>query len=405
MNEPEIGVIPMTHSSGRASPRAWFAVTALGVGSFSIVTAELAPIGLLSPIASDLSVTIATAGLAVTLYAWIAVFAALASAVWLGAAPRRPMLVGLMLILGASAICAGIADSFSWLMASRVLGALAHGAFWAMIGTLGAQLVPARQVGVATSIIFGGVSVASVLGVPLANFIGLENGWRAAFLAIGVLSIMVALALRLTIPNVAGSGRVGFSALGKILAIPSFQRIFVATLFAITAHFMAFTYIEPFLSDEIGMASEWIAPLLLLFGLAGVVANVVTGAFIDTRLKTVVITALLSACISLAALAFLGDSAGLIGVLIALTLWGGAVAAVLVGFQTWVLKQAGADALQASAIYVALFNSAIGLGAAIGSMLLPYIGLTGLFLIAAVLVALALLATSPLREPDTVPAD
>lgn len=252
----------MTHSSGRALPRAWFAVTALGVGSFSIVTAELAPIGLLSPIASELGVTTATAGLAVTLYAWIAVFAALASAVWLGAAPRRLMLVGLMLILGGSGICAGIADSFSWLMASRVLGALAHGAFWAMIGTLGAQLVPARQVGVATSIIFGGVSVASVLGVPLANFIGLESGWRAAFLAIGVLSIMVALALRLTIPNVAGSGRVGFSALGEILAIPSFQRIFVATLFAITAHFMAFTYIEPFLSDEIGMASGWIAPLL-----------------------------------------------------------------------------------------------------------------------------------------------
>lgn len=395
----------MTHSSGRASPRAWFAVTALGVGSFSIVTAELAPIGLLSPIASDLGVTTATAGLAVTLYAWIAVFAALASAVWLGAAPRRPMLVGLMLILGGSGICAGIADSFSWLMASRVLGALAHGAFWAMIGTLGAQLVPARQVGVATSIIFGGVSVASVLGVPLANFIGLESGWRAAFLAIGVLSVVVALALRLTIPNVAGSGRVGFSALGEILAIPSFQRIFVATLFAITAHFMAFTYIEPFLSDEIGMASGWIAPLLLLFGLAGVAANIVTGAFIDTRLKTVVIMALLSACISLAALALLGGSAGLVGILMALALWGGAVAAVLVGFQTWVLKQAGADALQASAIYVALFNGAIGLGAAIGSILLPYTGLTGLFLIAAVLVALALLATSPLREPDTVPAE
>lgn len=315
------------------------------------------------------------------------------------------MLVGLMLILGGSGICAGIADSFSWLMASRVLGALAHGAFWAMIGTLGAQLVPARQVGVATSIIFGGVSVASVLGVPLANFIGLESGWRAAFLAIGVLSIVVALALRLTIPNVAGSGRVGFGALGEILATPSFQRIFVATLFAITAHFMAFTYIEPFLSDEIGMASGWIAPLLLLFGLAGVAANILTGAFIDTRLKTVVITALLSACISLAALAFLGDSVGLVGVLIALALWGGAVAAVLVGFQTWVLKQAGADALQASAIYVALFNGAIGLGAAIGSILLPYIGLTGLFLIAALLVALALFATSPLREPDTVPAE
>lgn len=395
----------MTHHLDRASPRAWFAITALGVGSFSIVTAELAPIGLLSPIADDLGVTTATAGLAVTLYAWIAVAAALASAVWLGAAPRRPMLVGLMLVLGGSGICAGIADSFSWLMASRVLGALAHGAFWAMIGTLGAQLVPARQVGVATSIIFGGVSVASVLGVPLTNFIGLENGWRTAFLAIGVLSVVVAVALRLTIPNVAGSGRVGFRALGHILANPSFQRIFVATLFAITAHFMAFTYIEPFLSEEIGLPAGWVAPLLFLFGLAGVVANVMTGALIDTHLKTVVTMALLSACVSLGALALLANVAGVVGTVMALVLWGSAVAAILVGFQTWVLKEAGADALQASAIYVALFNGSIGLGAATGSMLMPFMGLVGIFLVAAMLVTLALLTTSALREPDAVPAE
>lgn len=160
----------------------------------------------------------------------------------------------------------------------------------------------------------------------------------------------------------------------------------------------AFLVLQKILS---GMAPGWIAPLLLLFGLAGVAANVVTGGLIDTRLKTVVIMALLSACTSLAALALLGDSAGLVGVLVALALWGGAVAAVLVGFQTWALKQAGADTLQASAIYVALFNGAIGLGAAIGSILLPYTGLTGLFLIAAVLVALALFATSPLREPSS----
>lgn len=395
----------MTHHLDRASPRAWFAITALGVGSFSIVTAELAPIGLLSPIASDLGVTTATAGLAVTLYAWIAVAAALASAVWLGAAARRPMLVGLMLILGGSGICAGVADSFSWLMASRVLGALAHGAFWAMIGTLGAQLVPPRQVGVATSIIFGGVSVASVLGVPLANFIGLASGWRTAFLSIGVLSVVVAVALRLTIPNVAGSGRVGFRALGQILATPSFQRIFLATLFAITAHFMAFTYIEPFLSEEIGLPAGWVAPLLFLFGLAGVAANVMTGALIDTHLKTVVTMALLSACVSLGALALLGDVAGVVGAVIALVLWGSAVAAILVGFQTWVLKEAGTDALQASAIYVALFNGSIGLGAAIGSMLLPLMGFKGIFLVAAMLVAFALLTTLALQEPDAVPAE
>lgn len=116
MNEAEAGIISITYTFVRAALRAWFASTALGVGSFSIVTAELAPTGLLSPIASNLGVTTATAGLAVTLYAWTAIFAALASAVWLGAAPQRPTLVGLMHILGGSGICAGLAGPFSWLI-------------------------------------------------------------------------------------------------------------------------------------------------------------------------------------------------------------------------------------------------------------------------------------------------
>ncbi|WP_068088799.1 MFS transporter [Polycladidibacter stylochi] len=389
----------MNSQNQHAGWRAWLAVTALGIGSFAIVTAELAPIGLLSQISADVMRPTSQVGLIVTLYAWIAAGAAIASAVWLGGLPRRPILITLMCVLAISSCLSALAENYAWLMSARIVGAFAHGAFWAMIGTLGAQLVPARQVGLATSIIFGGVSVASVLGVPLSNYIGYYSGWRTAFMIIGILSVFVAIAVRITLPKVAGSGRIGSKSLLNVLANRRLQRIFWATLFTVTAHFMAFTYVEPFLSESASMPKEMIAPLLLVFGAAGIAANVLTGALIDNQLKAILTTSLAIAFGSLLLLAIWGNALGLFGVIIALILWGGAIAAILVGLQTWVLIEAGEEALQASAVYVALFNGAIGLGAAIGGGLLGSTGLTGLFIAAAIFVCFGLAAILVLREP------
>ncbi|OXT01656.1 MFS transporter [Notoacmeibacter marinus] len=385
--------------------RSWIAVCALGIGSFAIVTAELAPIGLLSLISDDLGVPTGQVGLIVTLYAWIAAGAAIASAVWLGGMPRRPLLVGLMLVLAISGVAAAFADRFASLMAARIVGAFAHGAFWAMIGTLGAQIVPKKNVGLATSIIFGGVSAASVLGVPMANFIGVASGWRMAFAIIGALSLLVAVAIWLTVPRLAGRGGIGAQALLRVLADRRFQKIFLATLLAITSHFMAFTYIEPFLIGPAGVSGHVVAPLLLAFGASGLAANVLTGAMIDLRLKAIVTSALVLTCGALLALAMSAPYLGVLGIGVLLMLWGGAIAAILVGLQTWILKEAGQDALQASAIYVALFNAAIGLGAALGAAFLSATGLSGLLLLAALIIGVGVFAIAFLREPGPVPAE
>lgn len=383
--------------------RDWVAVTALGVGSFTIVTTELAPIGLLSAIGSDLGTPTSQAGLIVTLYAWIAVAAALFSAVVLSRMPRRPLLVALMLILALSSGVAAMAETFPALMGARVIGALAHGAFWAMIGTIGTQIVPPHRVGLATSIIFGGVSAASVLGVPLANLIGTAEGWRGAFATVSALSFAVAAVCFITLPKLPGLDGVGVAAMGRVLSNPRFLRIFAATVLAITAHFMAFTYIEPYLRAQSGITPSVIAPLLLAFGGAGLAANVVTGSLIDRWLKSVLLVALCLASAALWLLSTLADVLGLPGTTLMLILWGGAIAAVLVGFQTWILKEAGADALPASAIYVAIFNGAIGLGAILGASVLTLAGLSQIFLIAATATAMGTLAIVLLASPATVP--
>ncbi|MEP3345008.1 MAG: MFS transporter [Litoreibacter sp.] len=279
----------MEDSTKRASWRDWMAIAALGIGSFAIVTTELAPIGLLSEIGNDLNTSPAQVGLIVTLYAWIAALSAWVSVTTLSKLPRRSLLITLMFILGLSAAASAIADQFKALMAARVIGAIAHGAFWAMIGTVGAQIVLPRKVGLATSIIFGGVSAASVLGVPLANLIGSSEGWRMAFAAVAFLSILVAAAIWHALPKLPGVEGVNFSSLTRIASNSRFRRIFTATFLAITVHFMAFTCIEHFLTTGTTVPSEAVAPMLFTFGAAGVAANFLTGAMIDKSLKGILI--------------------------------------------------------------------------------------------------------------------
>lgn len=279
--------------------RTWLAVVVLGVSSFAIVTTELAPIGLLSPLSAEFGQTEAQAGLIVTAYAWVAAVAALLSATMLGRLPRKPLLVGLMMVLALSSAIASQTSVFSTLLGARMVGALAHGAFWAMIGTIGAQLVPARQVGLATSIIFGGVSAASVLGVPLANILAQLDGWRTAFVVVAALSFATAAAIALTVPRVSTSSPVGLRALSTVMRDRTFRRIYGATACAITAHFAAFTYIEPLLSNALNVQKGLVSTLLLAFGVAGIFGNVVTGKFIDRHLKQLVLIALslMAACV------------------------------------------------------------------------------------------------------------
>jgi predicted MFS family arabinose efflux permease len=172
-----------------APARVWIAVVALGICAFSIVTSELAPVGMLSALAADFHQTESGMGLAVTAYGWVGALAALLSGAMPARISRKALLVGLMLILALSCLAATRSYSMFALMSARMIGALAHGAFWALIGIVAAQLVPPHRLGLATAIIFGGVSAASVVGVPLASFIATLAGWRHAFMAMALLSL------------------------------------------------------------------------------------------------------------------------------------------------------------------------------------------------------------------------
>lgn len=357
----------------------WIALIVLSLSSFAIVTTELAPIGLLSALAHDLNQSEAITGLIVTGYGWVAAISALCSIVLLIRFPRKMVLMIMLLILAISNIIVAYSSSFNMIFSARIIGAIAHGSFWALIGAVAYSLVPKHKLGLATSIIFSGVSVASILGVPLASYLTQLSSWRLAFEFLGLLSFIVCILILLFVPKIPDQAPLASGFFKKVLQHSTLNRLFILTALIISSHFAAFTFIEPFLSQIAQLESGQITLLLLVFGLAGLMGNILAGKLIDRHLHTIILVSLVFISGSVFAFGYLGYQVTLSIAIVFLALWGVSIASIFVGLQTWVLKQADDLASAASAIYVAVFNASIGLGALIGSFMLQYVTLNRAF--------------------------
>lgn len=357
----------------------WIALIVLSLSSFAIVTTELAPIGLLSALAHDLNQSEAITGLIVTGYGWVAAISALCSIVLLIRFPRKMVLMIMLLILAISNIIVAYSSSFNMIFSARIIGAIAHGSFWALIGAVAYSLVPKHKLGLATSIIFSGVSVASILGVPLASYLTQLSSWRLAFEFLGLLSFIVCILILLFVPKIPDQAPLASDFFKKVLQHSTLNRLFILTALIISSHFAAFTFIEPFLSQIAQLESGQITLLLLVFGFAGLIGNILAGKLIDRHSHTIILVSLVFISGSVFAFGYLGYQFTLSIAIVFLALWGVSIASIFVGLQTWVLKQADDLASAASAIYVAVFNASIGLGALIGSFMLQYVTLNRAF--------------------------
>ncbi|MEQ1247382.1 MFS transporter [Acinetobacter soli] len=361
------------------SLKLWIALIVLSLSSFAIVTTELAPIDLLSALAHDLNQSEAITGLIVTGYGWVAAISALCSIVLLIRFPRKMVLMIMLLILAISNIIVAYSSSFNMIFSARIIGAIAHGSFWALIGAVAYSLVPKHQLGLATSIIFSGVSVASILGVPLASYLTQLSSWRLAFEFLGLLSFIVCILILLFVPKIPDQAPLASGFFKKVLQHSTLNRLFILTALIISSHFAAFTFIEPFLSQIAHLESGQITLLLLVFGFAGLIGNILAGKLIDRHLHTIILVSLVFISGSVFAFGYLGYQVTLSIAIVFLALWGVSIASIFVGLQTWVLKQTDDLASAASAIYVAVFNASIGLGALIGSFMLQYVTLNRAF--------------------------
>jgi len=229
--------------------QAWFAVLSVALGIFTLMTTELLPVGLLPAVAAAQDVSVGTAGLMVTAPGVVAACTAPLLMIVAGRIDRRLLLCGLMAFLTIANSASALAPNFLVLEGARITVGLCIGGFWAIAGGLAVRLVPERSVGLATSLIFGGVSAASVLGIPAGTLIGDWIGWRSAFLVLVGLSAVVFVALFILLPPLPSNQAISSRTLLLQLHNRDVAIGLTLTFLLICGQFSAYTFISPTLQQ------------------------------------------------------------------------------------------------------------------------------------------------------------
>ncbi|MFB4320051.1 MFS transporter [Actinomadura sp. 21ATH] len=349
------------------TPHAWPGVAALAAATFTVVTAEMLPVGLLTPMGAALGVSEGAAGLTLTITGLTAAVSAPLLTALLREYDRRPVLCALMAVLVIGNLGAAWAPNLAVMIGARVLVGIGMGGVWAIAASLAVRLVPPRSAGPATSLVFSGIAVASVLGIPAGAYVGALWGWRAAFLVTAGLALLVLLALSVLLPPLPPERTVPLSGVFRLLGDAPVRTGLVLVAFLVTGHFAAYTYIRPVLEDTAGAGPATIGTLLLVYGVAGVAGNFAAGlgAARSPRRTLVLISAVLAATVLL--IPVLGGSVPAATALMAV--WGLAYGGVSVSTQTWMLAASPGAREGASSLFVAAFNTAIALGALTGGLL------------------------------------
>ncbi|MFF0494188.1 MFS transporter [Nocardia sp. NPDC004068] len=376
----------------------WPAVAVVAAGTFTAVTSEMLPVGLLTPVGAGLGISDGRAGSALTITGVLAMTAPLVPVVW-GRVDRRVVLCVMLGVVAVGNLLSAVAPGFGTLVAGRVLIGVGMGGVWAVSGSLGARLVGAGSVGRATSVIFSGVAVASVLGVPAGTYLGSTVGWRWAFGAAALLALGVAAAVTLVVPSLPAARAASPRALPALLARPSLRTGMIVVVLLVTGHFAAYTYIRPFLEQATAATAPTIGTVLLGYGIAGVAGTFTLGALAARapRRAVLLITLTLPAAVAALALTHTLPVATTL-----LVVWGVAYGGVSVTSQNWTVAAAPDAREAASAILVAVFNGSIALGALVGGGVVDGFGIrAGLWSCVGLVVAAGVVAAVGARPAAT----
>jgi len=355
------------------------ALLALTLSAFAIGTTEFVIVGLIPTVAASLGITVPSAGLLVSLYALgVAVGAPVLTALT-GKVPRKQLLLALMTLFTLGNLLAWQAPSYEMLVLARVLTGLAHGVFFSIGSTMATSLVPKEKAASAIAIMFTGLTVALVTGVPLGTFIGQQFGWRATFLAVSALGAIAFVGSLIFIPR--GIRHVPPASLGQqlqVLAEPRLLLVYATTAIGYGGSFIPFTFLAPILQDITGLQLSAVAWVMLVYGVSVAVGNIWGGRLADRRgaipaLK--IIFALLAAVLLL--FTFTASNTWLaVGTVL---LWGAVAFGNVPGLQVYVVQQAERVTPQAvdvaSGLNIAAFNLGIAGAAWAGGLIVTHVGL------------------------------
>ncbi|MCL1119850.1 MFS transporter [Shewanella seohaensis] len=373
------------------------ALLALTLSAFAIGTTEFVIVGLIPTMAQDLQVSLPSAGLLVSLYALgVAVGAPVLTALT-GHWNRKHVLLAVMTLFVAGNVLAWQAPSYETLIAARVITGLAHGVFFSIGSTIATGLVPKEKAASAIAIMFTGLTVALVTGVPLGTYIGQSFGWQSTFLAVALLGLIALIGSAFLVPNNLKQTRAAsLLTQAKVLTEPRLLLVFAITAIGYGGTFVAFTFLAPILQQISGFDASAIGMIMLVYGVSVAIGNIWGGKMADNMGP---IKALSYIFTGLAAVLFIFHFTALNPITAVLTIlvWGAFAFGNVPGLQVYVVKLAETYAPTAvdvaSGLNIAAFNIGIALGAWGGGLIVEQMGLMQTPLIGALVVIAALLLT------------
>ncbi|WP_114764605.1 MFS transporter [Vibrio rhodolitus] len=383
------------------------ALLALTLSAFAIGTTEFVIVGLIPTMATDLGVSIPSAGLLVSLYALgVAVGAPVLTALT-GNWPRKKVLLAVMSLFVLGNILAWQAPGYNTLILARILTGLAHGVFFSIGSTIATGLVTKDKAASAIAIMFTGLTVALVTGVPLGTYIGQQFGWETTFLIVSILGLIALIGSALLVPNnLAQPAASKLSTQLKVLTNPRLLLVFAITALGYGGTFTAFTFLAPLLQDVAGFSANSVGIIMLVYGVSVAVGNIWGGKLADTmgpiKALTVIFTGL-----ALVLFVFGFTVYNPISAVLTILVWGAFAFGNVPGLQVYVVKLAekytpGAVDV-ASGLNIAAFNVGIALGSWGGGLIVTRSDVTATPWYGAAIVVVALLLTrlSGLLESKT----
>lgn len=356
--------------------RQWLPLAGIVLAVFVFNTSEFMPMALLTDIATDLGVSESSAGMVITAYAWAVALLSLPLMLLFRNADYRLLLTATVAVFVVFQTASALSSGYWMLVGSRIGVACAHAVFWSIASPLAVKVVPPEKRALALSAVVTGTSVAMVVGLPFGRAVGLLLGWRMTFAVVGIMALAAAVLLVLVFPHVRSDGAFSLGDMRSILGNRVIMGIYAVTILLVTGHYTAYSYIEPFLGQVSGLSETVITLLLAVFGAAGLLGSFMFARFYGVRPYRFIawVMVLTTAC-----LALLMPLSSSFALPLLLVVWGAAMTAFSVSFQSEMIRTAPAEGTAvAMSLFSGLFNVGIGLGSLLGGTVVDTLSISGI---------------------------